>query len=503
MRCIRRPLKKYSGSPYERRGRETSVVLLILVAALTACDGGLGPDTVAAAGDFRLEVEDAAQILAPVSALPNDPGVAETTLDFWIDYTLLAWAVNDEGALQGLDISSILLQELDRRLVLQLREQVIQVDTVITDEELAAAFDEQRPGEEIRASHILLSMAAGANEAQQDSIRALAADIRDRARAGEDFASLAEEYSEDPGSAAEGGNLGFFGRGMMVPPFEEAAFALELGEVSDVTESAFGLHIILLEERRSPTLPDIAEQYRVQLQTERMMVAESTYLAEVEGPANVQIADNAITLVRQIADSPEDRLSGSDASSLLTSWEGGEFPAEEFREFLIGQPGEIRQQIAVAQDAQLESMLRDLTRDRLLVSEAEESGVELTAEQEEAVVTEVLNQYVMIADFLGVDSLEVSEGGTLSETVSDEVRGLMERLVASEQDILPLGALALPLRAEYGYQVAEDAAQRIVTRVSELRAAGADQIPLGAPPPGVAPPPAPAAEPPVEADPNP
>jgi parvulin-like peptidyl-prolyl isomerase len=72
-----------------------------------------------------------------------------------------------------------------------------------------------------------------------------------RARAGEDFAKLAGEFSEDPGSRAQGGDLGWFGRGTMVKPFEDAAFALKQGELSDVVESPFGFHIIKLEERRA------------------------------------------------------------------------------------------------------------------------------------------------------------------------------------------------------------------------------------------------------------
>jgi len=71
-----------------------------------------------------------------------------------------------------------------------------------------------------------------------------------RVRAGEDFAKLADEFTEDPSGKGKGGDLGWFGRGMMVKPFEDAAFALKPGEVSGVVESQFGFHIIKLEERR-------------------------------------------------------------------------------------------------------------------------------------------------------------------------------------------------------------------------------------------------------------
>lgn len=81
--------------------------------------------------------------------------------------------------------------------------------------------------------------------------RAKIEDILKRARAGEDFAALAREYSQDRGSKPEGGELGWFGRGVMIKPFEDAAFALKPGEVSGVVETVFGYHIIQVEERRT------------------------------------------------------------------------------------------------------------------------------------------------------------------------------------------------------------------------------------------------------------
>ena len=78
---------------------------------------------------------------------------------------------------------------------------------------------------------------------------ALAEELRQRILDGEDFAELAQEYSDDPGSGVNGGDLGWFGHGAMVPSFEETAFALAVGEVSEPVESQFGWHLIEVTER--------------------------------------------------------------------------------------------------------------------------------------------------------------------------------------------------------------------------------------------------------------
>lgn len=88
--------------------------------------------------------------------------------------------------------------------------------------------------------------------------------VLDRARKGEDFAKLAEQYSDDPGSNKRGGEYDFFPRGQMVPEFEDAAFALKPGEISDVVQTQFGLHIIKLEARRpGPPLSDPKVRQRI------------------------------------------------------------------------------------------------------------------------------------------------------------------------------------------------------------------------------------------------
>lgn len=112
---------------------------------------------------------------------------------------------------------------------------------------------EQGGPAEITASHILISYkgamrAAPYVDRSKEEAQKFAEELRQKALAGEDFAKMAENNSDDRGSAATGGSLGSFSREQMVPEFSNAAFALEIGGVSKVVESPFGFHVILRQE---------------------------------------------------------------------------------------------------------------------------------------------------------------------------------------------------------------------------------------------------------------
>jgi parvulin-like peptidyl-prolyl isomerase len=129
--------------------------------------------------------------------------------------------------------------------------------------------DEFDVPERTRSRHILLRVPPNATPEQLAELEARANKVRERLVAGEDFAAVAREVSEDPGSAGNGGDLGYFRRGQMVPAFDEVAFSLEPGAISDVVRSDYGFHIIRVEDRKPASFRSF-EEVRADLAFELM-----------------------------------------------------------------------------------------------------------------------------------------------------------------------------------------------------------------------------------------
>ena len=145
---------------------------------------------------------------------------------------------------------------------------------VVTDEEISEYFEEYKPNyeqeEERQASHILLSIADTATIEEKAAINEIAVSLLEQIKQSpERFAEFAEEHSDDPGSAAQGGDLGYFGRGVMVKAFEEEIFQMQPDEIRGPVETDFGLHIIKLtgiKEAKIADLDAVKQQIKQELQ---------------------------------------------------------------------------------------------------------------------------------------------------------------------------------------------------------------------------------------------
>ena len=191
----------------------------------------------------------------------------------------------------------IMLQQA--RLIASMYEQDTLIESVKATQPEIDAYMKAHPEDQVHARHILISMKSETppeeppeggegektGELTKPQARAKAEEVLKRVRGGEDFASLAKQFSTDPGSKENGGDLGWFGRGRMVPEFEKAAFALQPGQISEVVESPFGFHIIKVDERRTgdpQQAADAVEREKEKKVIEEIVQRQSNHITVAE-----------------------------------------------------------------------------------------------------------------------------------------------------------------------------------------------------------------------------
>lgn len=195
---------------------------------------------------------------------------------------------------------------------LEVEEDAIAAILADENEHLRADFEAERERyntpEQVRASHILFRVDRAADDEARDALRTMAEGVLARVEKGEDFAALAKEFSQDPASAVNGGSLGFFSRGQMVPSFEEVAFSREPGSPAEFVETDFGFHILRVDEKQAAverSFDDVARElaerrFRKQAGQERAQeLAEALSKAVAGGESLTDAArDRALTLER-------------------------------------------------------------------------------------------------------------------------------------------------------------------------------------------------------------
>lgn len=444
---------------------------LALLAAGGCADEVSQEGLLARVDGYSLTVDDAVDLLVDQEALAADAGVVGSLADLWIDYILLAEAVAEDSTFSDLDLTPLIEQQMGQVMVFQLRDSVIQVDTFVTDDELRTMYESDAPAVEVRASHIMLQLPIQATPAQVDSVRGALQAIRQRAVSGEDFGTLARQFSQDPGSARSGGDLGYFRRGEMVAPFETAALALEPGEVSDVVETPMGLHLIRLEDRRVPGFDDISRQYRQQVQARMVQVAESTYVAALVERESPVISEGAFDVVRDIAQNPGASLAGRAERRALVEWDRGELTVRDVRETLqIGSP-QLRAQIAESPDEEMDNFLMSLARSELLVRAAEDEGLRPPGDSVGVLVEEAKSQLRTAARVLGLTPLDQAPGERLEVAVARAVEEALTDNLSGATTVVPLGIVSFQLRDGRSTQVREEGIGEAIVQVAQIRAA--------------------------------
>jgi len=467
--------------------RKMFVVVAMSAGMLTACDSfgqavTSHTDVLARAAGHELTVTQAASLVAPYRDVPAQRDVVDALANLWVDYTLLAAAAAQDSLFRTVDLEPLLRPSMDQWMVWKLREKVIQVDTALTDDELRALYEQQGVGLQVRARHILLQMPADATPALRDSVTALANELQRRASGGEDFATLARSFSQD-GSAQQGGDLGFFGRGQMVPDFENAAFALQPGQVSGVVQSPFGLHIIKLEERQQTPFEEAGEEFRATARQERESKAEETYITSLTDTMSIEVQEGSAATAREIARTPGMDLRGRAANRAFVRFKGGAVTASEFLAVARTWPAQMRGQFDAATDEQIVQVLVGLARNEVLVNEALRNDLSVTEVEADSLREQMRFNLRIAAVNAGLTSIQPQEGETSSQAIDRKVTGFIEALLKGEQQAYPLGQVSFVLRSQYKGEVFDRAFDAVVARIEAQRPPEAMPTPLPTPPP--------------------
>ncbi|MBM4182686.1 MAG: hypothetical protein FJ207_00510 [Gemmatimonadetes bacterium] len=454
------------------RVSKTRLGLVLGGLLLSAACGDAEPDanTVARVGDYELTVDDVVRLLVDEERLPTEAAVVESLAELWIDYTLLAEATLEDTTYAQLTLEDLVRQRIEQEMIGQLRDSVIQVDTLITDDELRTLYAAESPEVDLRARHIMMTYPLEATQAQRDSVRTLLAQIRTRILGGARFEDMARQFSQDPGSAPSGGDLGFFARGDMVQPFEEATLALQPGQVSDVVETPMGLHLIRLEERRVRNFEDVAVAFRARVLQQRNSAAESTFVAGLEGPDGLEISEDAFAVARELASNPTVALSRGAARRPLVSWNDGEYTAGELLELLrFEQPG-LRESVAVATDEELDDFLSDVGRRDLLVTEARLSGLEPSPARVDSLTQQVQGQLLAAANAIGLRNIEMAPGEETEVALKRAVMLSLADNLSGATRVVPLGLVGFQLREGVPTSINSAGVGSALLAISQVRA---------------------------------
>lgn len=198
-------------------------------------------------GRLMNQRRDVAYLPFTIDRFSQDVDVTEEEVATYYDENQLSYMTEESVEVSYVELTSEQLRD-DESIVIPEADMLAEYET----DKLAAAGGEQR-----RSSHILLRVD---DERTEDNAIALLADLKKRIERGASFTELAEDYSEDPGSAAVGGDLGSVGKGIFDPEFEKALWALEEGQLSDPVKSEFGYHLIRLEAIEAHAYPSFEEQ---------------------------------------------------------------------------------------------------------------------------------------------------------------------------------------------------------------------------------------------------
>jgi len=327
------------------------ITIAIGLMFLLSC--GLSDDTVAKVGSYEIKLDEYQKMLKqrfPNKELAQLDSAAKTqVLNQLVEYQQKLQAARS----MKLDRDAEILNEVDsqkkRMLYSNYYERVI-VDSIIDLNAVQEYLDKIK--EEVKASHVLITF-KGTRGSQKDRTKdeaeQLAKEISAQARSGVSLAELAQKYSEDPSAQSNNGDLGYFTWGQMTDPFQRAAFALNISEISDPVLTEFGYHVIKLEDRRPNPFYDPKNLLEPTLQIKRQLYSVKSdegmqrwnkHIENVKKQLTFKIEadgiDEVIVITGEKRDAGQSKMedyTDKEKKIVLASWKGGKLTLDDLFKF--------------------------------------------------------------------------------------------------------------------------------------------------------------------------
>jgi peptidyl-prolyl cis-trans isomerase C len=282
------------------------LVISLLLFSWTALAEEANP-VLAKAGDYVIRKSDLDRIISyyppdKQKHLQKNPQQKAVLVKRMIEVKVVADIAKKEGFDKRPDVKEQADLTTENFIVNEYMAKVVIKDVGVTDKDIELYYElvkgKYTVPEQARARHILIKTSKTSTDEEKGKAKARAEEILERLRKGEDFAKLAEQYSEDQKSKVKGGDLGYFSRGKMAKSFENAAFALKPGEISGIIETNFGFHILKTEDikpARTKSLEEVKSILAEELKNQWAKNKGNEFLDKAMKAANAEIYEDTIT----------------------------------------------------------------------------------------------------------------------------------------------------------------------------------------------------------------
>ena len=262
---------------------------------------------VAKIGERKITMSDFKRVVDYLDAerqkmLETNPQLKETVLRQFIQSMVISDLAKQKGFDRIPEIKNQLQFFSDNFLANEYLKREVAQKVTVSDDEVKTYYDshkdEFKTQEMVKARHILVRVENAASEDEKKKAKDKAEMYLKKIKDGEDFAKMAAEVSDDPGSKAKGGDLGFFPKGRMVKSFEDAAFALKPGETSGIVETQFGFHIIKVEDKKEPTIESfdaVKERIKQKLAQDRTRKELTDFIDKAMKDSKTEIYPDVLT----------------------------------------------------------------------------------------------------------------------------------------------------------------------------------------------------------------